>query len=70
VTTTPNLLGPILGVEPAELSEIAVDREAFRSLLELLSLRPSPVAGAGMKRMEKIALLEMFVKAFSNVSKN
>ena len=30
-----------LGVEPAELSEIAVDRKAFRFLLGLLSLQPS-----------------------------
>jgi len=31
-----------LGMEPAELSEILVDREVLRVLLELLSLRPSP----------------------------
>jgi len=31
-----------IGVEPAELSEILVDREVLRVLLELLSLRPSP----------------------------
>jgi len=30
-----------LGVEPAELSEIAVDREVFPILLRLLFLRPS-----------------------------
>jgi len=30
-----------LGVEPAELSEIAVDREVFRILLGLLTPRPS-----------------------------
>ena len=49
VSTTPNLLSPILGVEPAQRSEIAVDREAFRALRELLSPRPPPVAAAGMK---------------------
>jgi len=31
-----------LSVEPAKLSEIAVDREAFRALLVQLSLRSSP----------------------------
>jgi len=31
-----------LGVEPAELSEIAVDPEVFRDLLELLPPRLSP----------------------------
>jgi len=31
-----------LGVEPPELSEIAVDREVFRVLLGLLPLRLSP----------------------------
>jgi len=31
-----------LGVEPAEPSEIAVDREVFQVLLGLLSPRPSP----------------------------
>jgi len=31
-----------LGVEPAEISEIAVDREVFRVLLGLLPLRLFP----------------------------
>jgi len=36
VTTSEILLGPRLGVEPAELSEIAVDHEVFQVLLGLL----------------------------------
>jgi len=41
VTTSPTLLG-LLGVETAEQSEIAVDREAFRLHLGLLPSRLSP----------------------------
>jgi len=33
---------PSLGVEPAELSAVAVDHEVFRVLLGLLTPRPSP----------------------------
>ena len=38
-----------LDVEPAELSEIAVDREVFRVLLGLLSLRRFPLRKSGHK---------------------
>ena len=41
VTASPTLLGPF-GMEPAELSAIAVDREVFRVLLGLLPPRFSP----------------------------
>jgi len=44
-----DLAWPHLGVEPAELSEIAVDREVFRAVLGLLPPRPSP----GEKRVWK-----------------
>jgi len=40
VTTFPTLLGLVLGVNPAKLSEIAVDREVFQVLLGLLPRDP------------------------------
>jgi len=42
VTCISDLAWSRLGVEPAELSEIAVDRGVFRVLLGLLPPRPSP----------------------------
>jgi len=45
---TSDLAWSRLGVDPAELSEIAVDREVFRVLLGLL-LRDSPQGKAGTK---------------------
>jgi len=37
MTTSLTLVGPIFGVEPEELAEIAVDHEVFRLFLGMLS---------------------------------
>jgi len=46
VTASPTLLGV---VEPAGLPEIAVEREVFRVLVELLTPRPSREEKASVK---------------------